>query len=63
MIVEGAIVGVGGITEGSNIESNIEVAKPPVCNREVGKIGGFITACRLYLRIRIREAMVEEQIQ
>jgi len=63
LIVEGATVGAGGTIEGSNIESNIEVAKPPVFNREVGKIGGFITACRLYLRIRIREAMVEEQIQ
>ena len=62
MIVEGATVGAGDTTEGSNIESNIEVVKPPVFNRKVGKVGDF-TAYRLYLRIRIREAMVEEQIQ
>jgi len=49
--------------EGSNAGSHIEVAKLLVFNREVGKVGGFITACRLYLRIKMREAMVEEQIQ
>jgi len=51
------------MVEGSNAESHIEVAKPLVFNREVGKVGGFIIACRLYLRIKMREAMVEEQIQ
>ena len=30
----------------------MKVAKPPVFNGEVGRVGGFIIACRLYLRIR-----------
>jgi len=47
--------------EESNIESNIEVAKPPVFNGETSKVGEFITVCKLYLRMR--ETTVEEQIQ
>jgi len=54
------MAGVGGITEGSNIGSNIEVAKLPVFNKKVGKVRCFITVCKLYLRMRIREAIVEE---
>ena len=49
-------------TEEPNTRSNIEVAKPPVFNREAGKVGGFIMTCRLYLRMQIREASVEEHI-
>jgi len=39
------------------------VAKPPVFNGEVEKVKGFIMAYRLYLRIRMRGTIVEEQIQ
>ena len=63
LITEGAIVGVEGVIERSNTETNIEIAKPPVFNGKAGKVGGFITVYRLYLRIKIRWAMVEKQIQ
>jgi len=41
---------------------HMEVAKPAIFNGEIGKVEGFITACRLFLRIKLREAMVEEQV-
>jgi len=41
----------------------MEVAKLPVFNREAGRVGGFIIVYRLYLRMKMREAMVEEQVQ
>jgi len=40
-------------TEGSNIEFHIEVAKSSIFNREAGKIGGFITGYKLYLRMQM----------
>jgi len=49
-------------TEGSNVRSNIEVARPPVFNEEVGRIRGFVMTYRLFLRMKMREATVEEQI-
>jgi len=48
--------------EGSNVGFYMEVTKPPVFNGKVGKVGGFITTCRLYLRMKMRKTMVEEQI-
>ena len=43
--------------------SHMEVAKPAIFNGEVGKVEGFITACRLYLRMKMRGNTVEEQVQ
>jgi len=57
--------GGGGVergTTGSNTGPHIEVAKPAIFNRETGKVEGFVTACRLYLRMKMREATVEEQV-
>ena len=53
----------GRETVGSNMGSYMEVAKPAIFNREAEKVGGFITACRLYLRMKMRGNMVEEQMQ
>ena len=58
-------VGAGDVERGvmgSNIGSHMEVAKPAIFNGEAGKVGGFVNTCKLYLRMKMREAMVEEQV-
>ena len=40
----------------------MEVAKLAIFNGEAGKVKVFVTVCRPFLRIRMREAMVEEQV-
>jgi len=54
--------GTGGAM-GSNAGPSMEVARPAIFNEEAGKVGGFITACRLFLRMKMRGATVEEQVQ
>jgi len=46
-----------------NTEFNVEVAKLQTFDRATGKILGFLTACKLFIRMRIREPVIEEQIQ
>ena len=53
----------GGGAAGSNAGSHMEVAKPAIFGREVGRVGGFITACRLYIKMKLRGNTVEEQVQ
>ena len=55
--------GIGGEARGSNMGSHMEVAKPAIFNGDVAKVGGFITACRLFVRMKLREMSVEEQVQ
>ena len=46
-----------------NIRSNIDIAKSLVFDGNVSKVSGFLTACRLYIRIKIRDTAVKKQIQ
>ena len=55
-------VGAGGAGTGPNTGSHMEVAKLAIFNREAGKVGGFITVCRLYLKMKMRGTSVEEQV-
>jgi len=54
--------GTGSAITGSNMGSHMEVTEPAIFNGEAGKVGGFVTMCRLYLRMKMREATVEEQV-
>ena len=49
--------------KGFNTGFNIEVAKLLVFTRKAEKVAEFITVCRLYLRMRMREVAVEKQVQ
>ena len=60
LIAGGATV--GRVGEGHNTGTNMEVARPPVFNGEAEKVGGFIIAYKLYLRMKMRKATVEEQV-
>ena len=62
-VQEGVRAGEERGTMGSNMGSHMEVAKPAIFNGETAKVGGFVTACRLFLRMKLRRAPVEEQMQ
>jgi len=45
-----------------NTGLNIEVAKPQTFDEAVSKVLEFLIICKLFIRMRMREAAVEEQI-
>ena len=46
-----------------NTSAATEVAKPQTFDGIPSKISGFVAVCKLYIRIRLRKSLVEEQIQ
>ena len=55
-------VGAGGIAMGTNAGSHMEVAKLAIFNGEAGRVGGFILACKIYIRNKLRGETVEGQV-
>ena len=47
----------------SSTESIIKVAKPQTFNGEARQVSGFLIVYKLYIRMRIREVIVEKQVQ
>jgi len=47
----------------SNTRSNIKVAKPQTFNGKVEKILDFLIVCKYYIRMKIRDTVVEKQVQ
>ena len=43
-----------------NTKLNVEVAKPQIFNRKAEKVLGFLIAYKLFIRMRIRDMMVED---
>ena len=61
--IQALLVATEGATTGSNLGPHIEVAKPAIFNGEAEKVEGFIMVCRLFLRMKLRGARVEEPVQ
>ena len=53
----------GGVATGTNAGSHMEVAKPAIFNGEAARVGGFISACKIYIRNKLRGETVEGQVQ
>ena len=42
--------------------SHVEVAKPAIFSGKAGKVGGFVNACKLYIKMKMGGATVVEQV-
>ena len=63
MQIQALLAAGGGGAERGTTGPKVEVATLAIFNGEAGKVGGFITACRLFLRMKLRGVTVEEQVQ
>jgi len=63
IIAQARLKGTKGIAVFAQPNTQVEVARLQKFNGSSGKVARFITACKLYLYMKIRGVAVEEQIQ
>ena len=61
LLERGAVVE-RGVGEGPERIANLNVAKLQLFNGALSKVSGFITGCKLYIRNKLAEATVKEQV-
>jgi len=55
----------GGVGEAGREEGRgegVKIVKPQIFDGTPAKVGGFISACKLYIRMRLRGELVEGQV-
>ena len=52
-----------GVAREAGRGGGAEVAKSQIFDGTLSRVAGFITACKLYIRMKMREELVEGQIQ
>ena len=52
----------GGAGRRESTSVATEVAKPQTFDGTLSKISGFVRACKLYIKMRLKDMPVEEQI-
>jgi len=63
LLAEGAGRAGGQVGREKGRGGEAEVVKPQIFDGILAKVGGFIIACKLYIRMRLRGESVEGQIQ
>jgi len=63
VLLAGGAGGGEGVARGAGRGGGAEIAKPQIFDGMSSRVTGFITACKLYIRIKMREELVEGQVQ
>jgi len=63
IITQAGLKGAEGTVILSQPNTQVKVARPQEFDRSSGRVAGFITACKLYIQMRMRGAPVKKQIQ